>query len=301
MTVEAEPNEIYVEYGTNILASMHAAEKKFRIKSSFLTIQVFLTPQMRTNAIAWMFKTCDNMSFNTETAHLSTIIFDRFAARQMIEKSEVHLAGLVALLLGSKMEEYASLTIDDIRALSASAYTDEEIIKYEMKMLKALKFRLMIPTPYTFLSTFHEALQSTAKVQFMSRYCIDLAVSLGSQFHIYLPSQLATAALIVAHANCGIEPLSIKFCTITHCKVDDVADLVTQLASAQKLSYLKKLGYIYRLYSSDKFMRIAESTPIRIDINVYYSYVSRLTDERNSVHSQSIDSDSVSQTSQKVT
>ena len=72
-------------------------------------------------------------------------------------RHELQLVGLTAMFIAAKFEEMYAPEIHDFVYMSDKAYTKKEILRMELRLLKALDFSLGRPIPLHFLRryTFH--------------------------------------------------------------------------------------------------------------------------------------------------
>lgn len=68
-----------------------------------------------------------------------------------IVRQELQLVGLTAMFIASKFEEMFAPEIHDFVFMSDKAYTKDDILEMEYRILKALDFNLGRPLPLHFL------------------------------------------------------------------------------------------------------------------------------------------------------
>ena len=74
-----------------------------------------------------------------------------FKADSTINRRELQLVGLTAMLIAAKFEETWAPEINDFVYMSDKAYTCQDVLAMECRMLKKLDFRLGRPLPLHFL------------------------------------------------------------------------------------------------------------------------------------------------------
>lgn len=119
------------------------------------------------------------------------------------------------MVIASKYEEIYPPVVNDFVYFTDNAYTREEILQMEERMLKTLQFGVQTVSPYRFLERFFtlkNASQTERNVaQFMLEGCL-----IQYQMLPYRPSVLAGSALYLASKLCfSKEPWSNRMASIT--------------------------------------------------------------------------------------
>lgn len=110
----------------------------------------------------------------------------------------MQLVGLTALFIASKFEEVAPPEVTDFVYIAADAYTKEDLIEMEIRILSALEFRVAIPTAAHFLERVMRVSRASELQQHFSKFLLELSLTEYSMVK-YLPSHLASAALLLAN------------------------------------------------------------------------------------------------------
>ena len=85
---------------------------------------------------------------------LTVNVIDRFFSQHLIQKRDVQLVGIAALLMVTKYEEIYPPTLKDFIYITGDAYTSDEIIEMERNILFSLDFDLNQCSSYRFLERF---------------------------------------------------------------------------------------------------------------------------------------------------
>lgn len=82
-------------------------------------------------------------------------LIDRFlSTTSNIYRNKLQLVGVSAMLIASKYEEIYPPIVADFVYITDNAYTKEQILKMEERMLKALQFGIHYTSPLRFLERF---------------------------------------------------------------------------------------------------------------------------------------------------
>ena len=80
------------------------------------------------------------------------------------------------MLLASKYEEIYPPYIRDFRYITDSAYSKEQIVEMEIKILSTLKFNMTWPTPLRFLERYSKLAECDERLFFLSKYMLELSL-----------------------------------------------------------------------------------------------------------------------------
>ena len=81
-----------------------------------------------------------------ETLFLTVKITDRYLLLQDTSRKELQLVGITALFLAAKYEEIYPPELRDLILLTDRAYSKDQAIAMERKILKTLDFQITMPS-----------------------------------------------------------------------------------------------------------------------------------------------------------
>lgn len=131
-----------------------------------------IRPTMRTILVDWLVDVHGRFKMLQETLYLSISVMDSFLqvcwissrflfsnanfppnyqADNTINRRELQLVGLTAMLIAAKFEETWAPEINDFVYMSDKAYTAKDVLAMECRMLQKLDFRMGRPLPLHFL------------------------------------------------------------------------------------------------------------------------------------------------------
>lgn len=113
--------------------------------------------KMRAILVDWLIEVHHKFELSPETLYLTVNIVDRYLASKMVVRRELQLLGISAMLLASKYEEIWAPEVNDFVCISDRAFSHQQVLLMEKKVLGGLEWNLTVPTPYVFLVRFIKA------------------------------------------------------------------------------------------------------------------------------------------------
>lgn len=145
----------------------------------------------------WIIEVHYNLKLLPETLFLTVNMIDRYFGLHQICKRDVQLVGVASLLIVTKYEEIYPPLLKDYILLAKGAYTAEEILDMEKKILFALDFDLNLCTAYRFLERFAKLTKIDNVTFFLSQFILELGL-LDSKMGQFNASLQAVAAIYTA-------------------------------------------------------------------------------------------------------
>lgn len=105
--------------------------------------------------------------------------------------------GITALFIAAKYEEVFPPIMNDFVKICDKIYTNRDIIRMEMSILKRLNFELGRPLPIHFLRRFSKAAHADSVIHNIAKYLMELSL-LEYQCASWEPSLIAATALYVS-------------------------------------------------------------------------------------------------------
>lgn len=101
-------------------------------------------PQVNENVRAilvdWLINVHSKFKLLPETLYLTINLIDRFLTQTRIEKDQVQLLGVAALLIATKYEEIYPPTVKDFIFVTKNAFNRSQILDMEHQILFCLDF-----------------------------------------------------------------------------------------------------------------------------------------------------------------
>lgn len=116
-----------------------------------------INERMRAILVDWLTEVHNKFELMPETLYLTVNIVDRYLATKTVPRKELQLVGISAMLVASKYEEIWAPEVNDFVCISDKAYTHQQVLVMEKRILSGLEWNLTVPTPYVFLVRFIKA------------------------------------------------------------------------------------------------------------------------------------------------
>ncbi|MCO5563956.1 hypothetical protein L7F22_017608 [Adiantum nelumboides] len=186
-----------VDYVEDIYSFYRKTEALSCVPPDYMTRQTNINHNMRAILVDWLIEVHLKFKLMPETLFLTTNVMDRYLAIHPVERKNLQLVGMTALLIASKYEEIWAPEIQDFIYISDKQYTRGQIITMEKTMLNTLGFNLCVPTPYMFIVRFLKAASSDQKTDMLAFYFVELCLVDYSMVK-FSPSMLAATAVYMA-------------------------------------------------------------------------------------------------------
>lgn len=211
------------EYASEIYGHLKNTELEYIAKPGYMKSQSDINEKMRAILIDWLVEVHLKFKLFPETLYLTVNLIDRYLEKENVMRQHLQLVGVTSMLIASKYEEIYAPEVRDFVYITDKAYTKEEILKMEYKMLTKIDFNVTTPSSYRFLERIYKLCpEADERVFNLSRYLIELSL-VEYRMLKHHPSMLASAALF----------LSMKILKKEHSHWTDKLKGATQFSEAQ--------------------------------------------------------------------
>lgn len=152
---------------------------------------------MRAILVDWIIEVHLKFKLLPETLFLTVSLIDRYLEKVKIQRSNLQLVGVTAMLIASKYEEIYAPGITDFVYITDNAYSKEDIFLMEHSILCTLEFNILIPSSFRFLERFAKVAEATPKLLNLCRYLIELPL-IEQRMLKYSPSTMAASAVYLS-------------------------------------------------------------------------------------------------------
>lgn len=191
-----------VEYVSEVCDHMLKTETLHLPTLGYMKLQTDINDRMRGILVDWLVEVHLKFKLVPETLYLTVNLIDRYLELDTVKRDKLQLVGVTAMLIACKYEEIYPPEVKDFVYITDNAYTKEEIMDMEYRMLKKFEFNVTVISSYRFIERFTKLSQDSEAIFFMAQYMLELAL-VEYKMIKYKPSVLASGALYLAHKIMG--------------------------------------------------------------------------------------------------
>jgi hypothetical protein len=187
---EALNPQVPYDYLNEIYKSLLKEESEEDKVLDYLTIQYELNEKMRGILIDWLAEVHNRFQLQEETLFLTVRLIDIYLSKVIISRSKLQLLGVACLQIASKFEEILVPCIQDLVFVTDNAYSQEDVFKMEVVVLKQLEFNLVHPSSLRFYELIAQGFKFPLKHLNFGKYLLVLAL-MNFKVSLYPPSVVA--------------------------------------------------------------------------------------------------------------
>lgn len=151
-----DEDSFVVDYVEDIMSSLREDEILNRggcvieNEVDFMGAQKDLNYRMRAVLVDWLIEVHRKFKLLPSTYFLGINMLDRYLAKEQLSRKKLQLAGCCCLWIASKYHEIYAPEMDDFIYISDNAFSESDLVKMEIQILKTLQFSLTVPTLLSF-------------------------------------------------------------------------------------------------------------------------------------------------------
>lgn len=258
-----------VDYIEDIYSFYCKTEAQSCVSPDYMSQQTNINHNMRAILVDWLIEVHLKFKLMPETLFLTTNLMDRYLATRSVERKNLQLVGMTALLIASKYEEIWAPEIQDFIYIADNAYTREQILNMEKTMLNILKFNLCVPTPYMFMVRFLKAASADQKMDMLAFYFVELCL-VDYAMVKFSPSMLAASAVYTAQCTLKAKEACWNKTLKHHSGYTEMQliECVGKMVSLHERAEEGELTVVRRKYSLEKFGSVALLKPPSLPTSV---------------------------------
>ena len=257
-------------YAKDIYAFRKRHELLYRPTGDYLkNFQEDITPNMRAILVDWLVEVAEEYTLKQETLFTSVNYIDRCLGLFQVTRHKLQLLGCACMLIAAKYEEIYAPCVEEFVYISDNTYTHDQVLRYEGKVLGALKFKLTVCTPMTFLPRFLRAANAEDKakasysqdksnrLKCLTMYLTELGLQDYGMVH-FRQSMIAAAAISLARKTLRFG--EIWHYTLEHYSgysLDELSTCERKLHQCHRKANGDKLQAIKRKNGGIDFLRIS--------------------------------------------
>jgi G2/mitotic-specific cyclin-B, other len=237
-------------------------EESSSVRPTYMESQGQINARMRAILIDWLVEVHLKFKLVPETLYLTVNLIDRFLASTQISRPRLQLLGVTALLVASKYEEIYPPELRDLVYICDRAYSRQDILEMEERLLKALHYNITVPIAHAFLIRALKAGHADKRIVQLACFLLD-GTLIDYSLLTYLPSQLAAACVYIARRVVGRNGWSPTCYHYTGLCEEEVIPVARALLHSKQTANAE-LRAVTKKYSSSRYGAVA-STPIPLD------------------------------------
>ncbi len=160
----------------DIMEHLREVQTDFVPRFGYMKNQSDISPKMRAILIDWLVEVHLKFKLLPETLFLTVNLIDRYLSLENVNRGSLQLVGVTAMLIASKYEEIYAPIVRDFVYITDNAYTKEEILSMERKMLSTLDFDVHTTSPYLFVTRYGKVAQFDDLMLNLARFLIELTL-----------------------------------------------------------------------------------------------------------------------------
>jgi len=241
-------------------------EAVFKV-GDYIPQQHEITETMRSILVDWLVEVQESFELNHETLYTAVKITDLYLSKKQVKKEDLQLVGVTACLIACKIDERLPPLVDDFLYVCDDAYTRDELMKLERKMLNVVGFDLGYSLSYRFLRRYGRVCKVSMPVLTLARYILETSLMEYSLNVETSESKLAAAAMVLALTMKNITGYKVTLEYYSGYKITDLNNIVQKLLKMLQRPAKENLKTIRSKYSHQVFHEVA-TTPVPDSVNI---------------------------------
>lgn len=253
-------------YATDIYQRLFNAEVNFT-PTRYMDRQRQINEAMRSILVDWLVEVHMKFRLAPETLYLCVNIIDRYLGVVQVERKNLQLVGVTALLVACKYEEIYPPEVRDCVYITDRAYTRQEVLDMEQNIVSRLEFKLTVPTGYPFVSRFLKILGANQPIKFAANYYMERTLQ-EYKFISMRQSLVAAAAVCLAwnHAHIrqkgtsksGVPQILVTYTGFSREEIAACAQKITAILGQEVVTVSQRtLVAVKRKYDQRKYLHVA--------------------------------------------
>lgn len=244
------------QYAMDIFNYLKDRESLFPI-GDYMEKQVCLSRWMRSLLVDWMVEVQESFELNHETLYLAVKLVDLYLTKVTVSTDTLQLLGASSLFIASKYDERIPPMVEDFLYICDGAYSQRELIKMEISVLKVVDFDLGIPLSYRFLRRYARCGKVSMPTLTLARYILEYSLMDYSTIR-FSDSKLAASALLLALQMKDLGGWTPTLEYYSGYKVDEIRNIVYVLNEGLHRKHKEALLTIRNKYSHKIFFEVAK-------------------------------------------
>jgi len=250
----------HAEYALETFAYYRQREALFRVPN-YMGAQQEVTESMRAILVDWLVEVQESFELNHETLYTAVKMTDLYLSKKQVRKEDLQLVGATACLVACKVDERIPPMVDDFLYVCDDAYSRDQLMKMERKMLAVVGFDVGYPLSYRFLRRYGRVCKLTMPVLTLARYILELSL-MEYSFNVECSeSELAAGCLILSLKMKGIMGWGPTLSYYSGYSLESLQGMVDKLLKMLKQPPKENFKTVRAKYGHKVFHEVA-ATPV---------------------------------------
>eukprot|EP00929_Paragymnodinium_shiwhaense_P119713 TRINITY_DN9160_c0_g1_i1.p1 TRINITY_DN9160_c0_g1~~TRINITY_DN9160_c0_g1_i1.p1 ORF type:complete len:592 (-),score=126.91 TRINITY_DN9160_c0_g1_i1:312-2087(-) len=264
----AADEEQLPDYVADYYRTLARQLKLHRPNVQYMNRQRHIHEGMRAILVDWLVDVHRQFRMRNETLYLTISLLDRYLSRSEVERGRLQLVGVSAMFIGSKFEEIHPPELRDFVYICARAYTREDVISMEARILNLLNWGTCAPTAAHFMPRLTKANSCSEVQEHFVQYLVELALVDYRSLELDAQHVVAAACLLVNRLfrRLPLWPaLMADASGFTDVALSEAADRLHELlldAAAQRDG--GQLRAVWSKFAQQKFSQVATLNPLTL-------------------------------------
>lgn len=136
----------------------------------YMEKQSDINAKMRAILVDWIVEVHYKFKLHQSTLWLCVNILDRYLEQVPTVRSDLQLVGVSSLFIACKFEEVYPPEVKECVYITDYAYTREQVLAMESRILRQLDYRICVSTGYHFLTRYLTFIDASEQVRYLSCY-----------------------------------------------------------------------------------------------------------------------------------
>lgn len=248
------------EYAMETFQYYKDREAPFRVPD-YMSAQKEITDVMRAILVDWLVEVQESFELNHETLYTAVKMTDIYLSKKQVRKEDLQLVGATACLIACKVDERIPPMVDDFLYVCDDAYTRDQLMKMERKMLGVVGFDLGYSLSYRFLRRYGRVCRVTMPVLTLARYILEMSLMEYGVNVDVSESEVAAGCLVLAFKMKGIKGYGPTLAHYSGYQLSDLASMVEKLLVMMQKPVKENLKTVRSKYNHKVFHEVA-ATPV---------------------------------------
>lgn len=237
-----------------------------------------LARRTRIITVDWVMEVCAVFRISRLSMYTAVSLIDRVLASTQVDMLMIQLVAVTSVLVASKLHDTEHVEIGQAVAISAAAYTEEQVLEMERYILRITRWKVIVPNAFTFYPHLVRAgllgaevspSQPRPDVQYVARLLSELSL-LENDLSLEPPAVVSAAVVALALGARDLPTWSERLATAAGVDAHTVAPVYKSLLLMWRLTYTSRNpetaperipDFLYVKYNHEEFHTPPDNVP----------------------------------------